>query len=1204
MKKKNLFLVIILLMFIVITQNVSASTYKVERISHQFYYLMYKTPATPAGVDQESIYLNLYKATIDGVIADTYCVDPGKKYGDNGSYNLTRTIDPSTNSQLDLAVAGALKQIDNYRKQGVGGDNLKLVGDIAMRWIFMKYGGGSTSVPNAKTTPTLYKAWQAFGNSDFAITVQNKEGATLSEVVGYARNVFAAGENAVNAGYASSVSQGYIYSPEYTAVSYKVVQVVGNTRTVRFELKPKDSSLNPTQVYKNFEAGCTNTTVKCTITEKNRENGKYEPAGILIEMTIDTTNWNKQDFGIYVEPSYCDTRDASSQIVVLSKNDANTQRMLAVLPGSCPVTPEIKIKRPRIPVYADDCECNYPDGKTWDGTYTLRKYKNGNLIGTEKIDAEKDKSKVSEYSCPSADYCKNKTNNTCQKPSESTDGKYHCPNPTLPDGSCTPEDYKEQCTHNCDPDGETDEPDEEKHKNTPEGGFYCKESSPGAGDGQPCSEEEHNAKCHKNYVNCDSVVSLPGTCTELDASGDGLGDGSGAGTVEGVISDINEGDATCAKITTTNQIKKCVLGKTDATNTSYEATNEMPGNSYCKVYCKEKYNFVLPTARLTTSGGYFKLNTTVTGTRDCYVASADDSQSPIDETKFNKDLTTAQHALIDAYNVYARWKAAALKESTPVPLSCHYSADYDEDGNETCPSGYNDGVGYKKEWSWVECDYSGKCVTQKHDSYGPGNPQSGVCDCKLNAEDNRDSEHTSKYNEALKVLQQKATELNNIIAMYNSCTGAVSNTNFASSLTDATPSSTSKSTWNNNMEFDPKIEFRYDNSYSNGAWTDFNKSAGISSSSSESYCTGNINDSYECTTATTSTVPTKDVPILTCTTDGCSTRTYKISSAKWVTKSKTKTSTYRTSQSFSTYTPYGTIVMDSTKNQGVLYTQLPDDALPIKMLMTTGVFKFEFRFSNIGQSNSSRELGRLANANKANGKSVIEQKNRVTRCNDNYEASTTGGYVCHYLNNCTDHCNFSCDKNDPNNCNFNTCDNGKCTVFCTNCIFDGQRTTYSYRTVSLNNLFPNGVSERGYNWSGTGIENTKATDTKKEIEDSGESIYEKAQYSYTLTPSNMKKIRDYNDEVKSFTNSALPDGTASIQCESRDFNGISYNINCKSGFLNLIDTTGKKYATVNERVTKDSDAFILYTTNSNCLDGACLENGIGPSWKLKGSSKQ
>lgn len=1203
MKKKNLFLVIILLMFIVIIQNVSAKTYKVTRRKDVYhgndpsraYYLRYKL--NPNDVE-ESVYVNLYQATIDGIEADTYCVDPGKKYGNDGDYVVKDdTVDPTTNNPRDLAIAGALKEIDNYRKQGVGGDDLKLVGDIAMRWVFMYYGGGISSeppiyIPGTSVVSVLWKAWKAFSKPEYAYYVNDNEA-----IIKYAKNVYASAVKAASAGsYSNAVAQGYIYSPEFTSTTYQVTQVVGNTKYITFEIHPKDSSKVPSQMYiDNFEAGCTNKTVKCTVTEKQKKEATYEPAGLLIKMTIDTTNWDKQDFGIYVDPAYCDSKDAASQIVILRKENGDTQRMLAVLPGSCPATPERKIKRPRIPVYGNDCECNYPDGKTWDGTYTLRKYKNGNLIGTETIKQE-ETSKINEYSCPSADYCKNKTNNTCQKPSESTDGKYHCPNPTLPDGSCTPEDYKEQCTHNCDPDGETDEPDEEKHKNTPEGGFYCKESSPGAGDGQPCSEEEHNAKCHKNYVNCDSVVSLPGTCTELDASGDGLGDGSGAGSVKGVISDINEGDATCAKITTTNQIKKCVLGKTDATNTSYEATNEMPDNSYCKVYCKEKYNFVLPTARLTTSGGYFKLNATVTGTRDCYVASADDSQSPIDETKFNKDLTAKRAELIDAWNDYSHWKTAVYQAENKMTKSQDsYTHDECTDSNTTYTieeytyKCYNRDTGKEvTKGCSVEKYYSKACTEHE---------------CEDGTDPTED--YTKKRDDALKVLQQKATDLNNIISSYNSCTGAIVNTNYASSLTNADPDST-RNTWNNDMKFDPKIEFRYDNSYSNGAWTDFNKSSGISSSSSESYCTGNINDSYECTTATTSTVPTKDVPILTCTKDGCSTQTYKISSAKWVTKSKTKTSTYRTSQSFSTYTPYGTIVMDSTKNQGVLYTQLPDDALPIKMLMTTGVFKFEFRFSNIGQSNSSQELGRLANANKANGKSVIEQKNRVTRCNDKYEASTTGGYVCHYLNNCTDHCDFSCDNNDPDSCNFNTCDNGKCTVTCTNCIFDGQRTTYSYRTVSLNNLFPNGLSGRGYNWNGTetDIKNTKATDTKKEIEDSGESIYEKAQYSYTLTPSNMKKIRDYNDEVKSFTNSALPDGTASLDCKTVTYGDVTYRVNCKSEFLNLIDTTGKKYATVNERVTKDSDAFILYTTNSNCLDGACLKTGIGPSWKLKGSSKQ
>ena len=1167
-------------------QNVSAASYFVERKSLHDYKLITSAVSKP-------VYLNLYEATIDGIAAETYCVDPGKRYGQKGYYRLLRDIDPTTNLAVDLAIAGALQEINNYRSQGVGGDTIKLVGDIAMRWIFMTYGGSSLS---DHAGDELENAYTAFRSPENAISVNGND-----TIVSYAKQVFAAAQKAAEAGsYDNAVAQGYIYSPELKAVEYRTVAITGNSRTVQFIIQPKDTTSSPSKWYlENFQAGCTNTTVTCTI---DRSKSKYEPAGYLITMNINTANWNNQDLGIYVDPAYCDSRDATSQILLLGKDNDSTQRMLAVLPGTCPATPTTTGHRKRIYLSSDTCECDYTSGTTWNGDYIVTKYKNGNVVGTEKF-KQTETDKVNQYSCPSADTCKNRNNFTCQKPSESKDGNYHCPNPSDNNinGICSPDEYKAQCTHNCDPDGESDEPDDAKHNSTPSDQFYCKESSPGAGDGKNCSVDEHNASCHKNYVDCKAVVSLPGTCTDIQ--GNGTAD---EGTISGVISDINEGDAKCANISTkTNQIKKCVLGKKDATNTSYEATNEISENSYCKVYCKEKYNFVLPNARLTTSGGYFKLSTTVTGTRDCYVAGADNSQAPIDETKFNKDLEAAQRELIDAWNEYNRWKTAVAtgvqEGSSTSPQHCIKDCDCDSDEDSDCEpemhvctnktytraafnyTCYDRNTGEEKQCS--EPLYYDKACT----SHNCPNGQSPETDEK------------NKRDNALKTLQQKAKALNDIIAMYNSCTGAISNTNYSSDLTSATTSSTTQSTWNNDMIFNPKVEFKYDKSYNNGLWTDFDKEISSSSTSNNSYCTGNINDSYECTTATTSSIPTKDMPIITCTKEKCSTTSsFKISTAKWITKSKTQSKTYQTSQNFSTYTPYGTVVVEG-KNS-ILYTKLPEGSLPIQMITKTGVFSFEFRFSNIGQSNSSTELGRLANANKSSGKSVIESNN-VTKCNDEHEASTNGGYVCHYLNNCTDNCDFKCET--PDSCTFNTCDNGKCVVTCTNCIFDGNKTTYGYRTVSLNKLFPNGVSGRGYNWSGEGIENQKATDTRKEIEESGESIYESPQYSYTLTPSNMKNIRDYNDKVKSFTNERLADNsTPSLQCETVTYGETSYNVNCRSGFLNLIETSGKKYATVNERVTKDQDAFILYTSTSNCLDGSCLKKGVGPSWKLKGSSKE
>ena len=1212
MKKKKLTLIIVFLLSVLFIQNVSAASYSVKRVSRHQYSLSSTTTNQP-------VYLNLYQATVDGMSADTYCVDPGKPYGDDGSYILDRYIDPSNNNTLDLALAGALKEINNLRSAGVGGDDIKLVGTIAMRWVFMKY-GASALVSNYKKGGELERDYNAFRNSDTAISVNGNVA-----IIQYAKQVFQAGVNAASAGsYDQAVSQGYVYSPNLKAVKYTVKSIVGNRRTITFEIQPEDSSKAPSQLYiDSFQAGCTNTTVTCTV---NTKSAKYEPAGLLIEMTIDTTNWNNQDFGIYVDPAYCDKNDAGMQILLLRKSNNTNQRMLAVLPGNCPATPTRRPTRRRIPVESNNCECNYTNGTTWDGTYTVTEKTNGSTNKFTIKESETDK--VNQYSCPSPDTCRKKENFTCQKPSESTDGKYHCPSSSNPDGSCSEKEYKEQCTHNCDPDGESDDPDEAKHNST--NTFYCKESSPGAGDGKECSEAEHNAQCHKNYVDCSPVVSLPGTCSNIS-------DGSKIeGTTTGVISDINEGDASCSSSSSKpNQIKKCVLGKTDSTSASYEATNEISGNSYCKVYCKEKYNFVLPTAKMTTSGGYFKLNTTVTGTRDCYVASASNSQLPIDETKFNNDLVAAQHALIDAWNEYEYWKQRAAVTSTHTKSHCSLSSDSWTTTHGTCPncttsehscsSESKDGDVVTKTWNYRKYDYNGNVISRS-DSYSDGekaSPESGSCrnsSCtgKVGKDPDEDDKKTAA--EKKKTLQQKAKELNDIIAMYNSCTGVIGNTNYASSLTDATASSTAQSTWNNNMQFNPVVEFWYNQDYLqnvsdlSSGWAKFTNLTDESDTSKNTYCTGDINDSYECTTGTSSKEPTKSVQILTCAENNCSWKSYNVSSAKWITKSKTKSGTYQTSQNFSTYTPYGTIKTDSNGNK-YLYTTLPEGSWPISLVTKTGVFPFKFRFSDIGQSNSSTELGRLSDSNESGKNTVVHAYNNLPsglKCGGESNAYTDGGYVCNYLNNCTDNCDFSCDPNDPTHCTFNTCDNGKCVVTCTNCIFDGNKTTYGYRTVSLNNLFPNGISGRGYNWSGEGISNQKSSDTKKEIEEAGDSIYETPQYSYTLTPSNMKNIRDYNDDAGSFTNSTVPSkysvksniNDSSIYCESVSYNGVTYNVNCKSSFLDLIETTGKKFATQNERVTTDNDAFILYTSTNSCLEGSCLKNGIGPSWKLKGSSKQ
>ena len=280
-----------------------------------------------------------------------------------------------------------------------------------------------------------------------------------------------------------------------------------------------------------------------------------------------------------------------------------------------------------------------------------------------------------------------------------------------------------------------------------------------------------------------------------------------------------------------------------------------------------------------------------------------------------------------------------------------------------------------------------------------------------------------------------------------------------------------------------------------------------------------------------------------------------------------------------------------------MWTNLPDDAFPVALIRETGVFPFKFTFYDIGQSNSNGSLGRLIDGDSSN--TVLVQLSNVEeglKCNDGdvENPSVDGGYVCHYLNNCPG-CDFTCD--DDNNCEFDDCDGGYCILDCPNCIFDGENANFSYRTVSLNNMFPND-REIGYNWSQTG----KAEATLQEIEEAGESIYEEPQYSYTLSPTNLKNIREYNDDAGSYTNSHTPESVngddVAVYCDTVVVKGKEYSVRCKSRFLDLIDSSGNEYATnVIRPDPDDNNSWTLFSDTQYCPNGNCLSDGLGPAWK-------
>ncbi|HIR74354.1 TPA: hypothetical protein IAB95_02500 [Candidatus Ventrenecus avicola] len=776
---------------------------------------------------------------------------------------------------------------------------------------------------------------------------------------------------------------------------------------------------------------------------------------------------------------------------------------------------------------------------------------------------------------------------------------------------------------------------------TPTGGNHVCEIIDGqhyCNDGQPCSEPEYRKDCLDEPVNCTPTVTMPGDCNNFDVEDEATG----------IISDINEVASSCNP--NVNQVTQCVLGHDDLTSQSYESTLDLSENPYCKVYCKESYQFNMPTAKITRSGGYFTLQTTINATRDCYVASSDNPTTGqgIQQDKFINEIIQLQKDYIDAYNSYLFNKAGvdawdSVEENREEIGKCErttcgsWNGGGWDDDTAACT---DDGWVYEYNFSYTQItatevgsglnrsvSVSGSQELSHEETFGSKSscahtpPGQEKRECNKCGEDGTEdaeaqyNEYVTNRDAALQRMTTIADQITTKIRQYNDCSGAISNTNI-SALATTSPTSGG---WNNDMRFDPVVTFNYNQDYMNQMNGTFEQiSLEAPHATNTVYCTGTIDSQYNCLNGATTDLNStlRNINITVCdTTSGCYSKSVAISTANYVQKSKSASATYAPNNEFSTYTQYGTIKLkhESCSGNDCLWSNLPEDALPVSLITQTGVFPFVINYSNIGQSNSTGALGRLA----GNSTSVLTEYNDLdpsVRCTSDTTGSDylkqDAGYVCHYLTNCDgeDHCQFTCD--DDNNCEFTDveCRDDHCILTCKNCIFDGESNNFSYRTITLNNLNPNSRS-LGFNWS-----NVKGQATQRAIEEAGETIYESPQYSYTLTPSNLSNIREYNNEAGSYTNAYVPDeystrldGNASLYCQTMDYNGVSDGLtyNCRSRFLDLIESSGNEFATESYRITSDyEEGTNAFESFNSCSGG--YGNGeceyIGPSWRIREAS--
>ncbi len=1150
------------------------------------------------------------RSQIQQIIGDGFCMDPNKQQGSGSNYTCKYIkFDPNMeNNGRTIPEAYILAYIIAYQKMlsmGIINDNLSDDNAAIIGAVF-RYVEGAYGFLN-ETGSIDYKPANYYNQSGVAKIREyiKKYGATTTalkraqkalEIYDYTVNLANKWLNG-KVSIASLIKNGKLWMDQWrTNITDTQVDTKNNRVTLDIVVAADGTRKARNISFKDFKFSIDSSKYGYKIVSQEFLQSWPAQAKAKYRVVINTKEGKPKKsenaglkFGIKINTNYIDEYSPLSKLMMLSKendtvdNQKYYQNHLLIKnkPSMIKVVTEIPLE----PNGDEDesCACETDSNDNYTGNFYYSKYQNGKLVDTQTFPIT-DSTKASKYSCPSADTCKKPEpeKHTCQTPEESGNGKYYCKESYAGAGDgeeCSEQEYNTECKpHTC-----------QTPSQSGDGKYYCKESSPGAGDGEECSEADYNDQClcptlkdkcetnpsdpecneyNQKCVSCNPTMSLPSDCNNFDTQSE----------YTGVVSDINEVASSCNP--KEDQVKKCVLGKNDLTGTSFEATNELNGNPYCKVWCKENYQFTVPTAQYSTSGGYFTLTTKINGTRDCYTSSASNPFAPIDEEKFENDLADAQYSVVSSYNEYSKWNSfggCELHEEIIQPEQPELSEDATTP-SEDLTEEVKKRTYYTCSWKYNVFDYASQTSREETGSFtGETLPNA-----------------SSSANSAKSSFESGVKKMRDIINKYNDCFGQISTT-----INDIESYNLASNGWSNNMQFNPTIDFNYDEDYLNQVEGKFEKVGSETTSEEVVYCNGDVDDQYNCTSGAVSgddvTVPNgaiKSKSYVVCTTGGCKIISANVGSAKWIKKSKTKEANYRPNSRFSTYTQYGTIKLNAPECNGndCLWTRLPDEALPVALKTGSGVFNFKFTYGQIGQSNSNSTLGRLIGNTTSVLTSFTELANRnpgaVCSLQNNkgdIKASIDGGYVCHYINNCPS-CDFSCKGDD---CYFDdeSCVDGKCTLKCDTCIFDGNNSTFKFRTVSLNNLFPN-EREVGYNWNST----DKAVATKKEIEEKGEEAYADPEYSYTITPSQMSKIREYNKAAGSYTNTTVPSfeglaigGENSLNCESGTFAGLQMQYRCKSRFLDANGT----FFTENKR----NQEFTEWTGTIN------KAMGIGPSWK-------
>ena len=679
----------------------------------------------------------------------------------------------------------------------------------------------------------------------------------------------------------------------------------------------------------------------------------------------------------------------------------------------------------------------------------------------------------------------------------------------------------------------------------------------------------------------------------------------------------DENDA-IATIKGPDKIKTCVLDNEDDAGNSYQFTNAAGGvsNSYCNVFCKEDYAQIKmnPIIKDVKCGGYFKLTSHIEGTKTCYT-SGTKTDKGIDKEKFEKDIKEAVEKMVDAYNEYAKWSAAAAIESTKTTATCSYTGRTCLDENnevkencETCSSGSKSEDTYEKSWSWYTYNYNGvKSSVASTDSYGPGTPKDGTCSCTLDTYSNRDDIHKTNAKNAKENLEKAIKNYNKIISDYNSCTTG----------------------WTNNFLFKQKLRYYYDENHGKDgdnytpyydliATDEYKDSQYLAKDGSEevkttiTVCTGNTDDYYNCISGKNvynSESELKDSGIFqsigytVCDANGCKVVNESISQARFVKKEVEKKQDYITPTAFYQIAANGKITVNGNYSGNKVQLEALLNGLPIST-STVGGGVFRLMIEDLGEFYDEKEgTGRLIDFNGDREENSIAYNNGAN--------TFDGNYTCRYESPCKPkdcpNCTFECIGE---SCEWKQCTGDSCEVACNGCIINLDELNIIHKTISTTN-FHAANRTFGYNWITTSnleslkLLNKKAEKTISEIEDVNEMVYDKTgddselAFSIKMTPDVINTIKEYNKKH-------TKDGgyiNDSLTCYDATIDGKTYkNIYCYS---DLIDELVDKYddaITANNRLENNESKRKSETESSGywtLWSGYVYNESVlgGPSWK-------